>query len=285
MGLKLSKQDAEIYIPDGKSVEEALSRTTHVGIGAHPDDLEIMACHGILECYNNDEKWFFGIVVTDGAGSPRSGTYSSYSDAEMRKIRRKEQKKAAIVGEYSGVVLLNYSSSEVKEPNNYVKEDLKKILSQIMQPEIMYVHNLADRHDTHVAVTLRAIEALRELPEENHPKQLYGCEVWRSLDWLVDEDKVCLDVSQHENLSIALLNIFDSQISGGKRYNIATVGRRYANATYYASHQVDTYTSIIYCMDLRPLIKNRGIDAKSYILKYVNRFSSDVISRIERVGG
>jgi LmbE family N-acetylglucosaminyl deacetylase len=285
MELRLSSTNAEIYIPDGKPLKEALNRTTHVGIGAHPDDLEIMAYHGILECYNSVEKWFFGIVLTDGAGSPRSGIYGNYSDEEMREIRRKEQKKAAVVGEYSGVALLNYSSDQVKSPNDVrVKEDLKKILSH-MKPETVYVHNIADKHDTHVAAALRAIEALRELPQENRPKYLYGCEVWRSLDWLLDEDKVCLDVSQHENLSIALVNIFDSQISGGKRYNIATLGRRYANATYHASHQVDYATSMIYCMDLTPLIKNTEENVKNYVLGYINRFSADVAKRIERVGG
>ena len=40
---------AEIYVPDGKSVVAALKRVTHLGIGAHQDDLEFMAFHGILE--------------------------------------------------------------------------------------------------------------------------------------------------------------------------------------------------------------------------------------------
>ncbi len=41
---------------------------------------------------------------------------------------------------------------------------------------------------------------------------------------LPDEDKVAFDLSAQENLQMALLGVFDSQISGGKRYDLATMG-------------------------------------------------------------
>jgi len=41
--MKLTKNDAEIFVPDGSSIDQALRRTTHVAIAAHPDDIEIMA--------------------------------------------------------------------------------------------------------------------------------------------------------------------------------------------------------------------------------------------------
>jgi len=62
--LQLNNPSAELFIPDGASEDEALQRTTQMGIGAHPDDMEIMAYHGILECFGNDQKWFSGIIVT-----------------------------------------------------------------------------------------------------------------------------------------------------------------------------------------------------------------------------
>ena len=48
-----------------------LPLTTHLGVGAHQDDLEFMALHGILECYQRPDRWFSGIMVTDGRGSSR----------------------------------------------------------------------------------------------------------------------------------------------------------------------------------------------------------------------
>ncbi len=281
--LQLNNPGAELFIPDGASEDEALQRTTQMAIGAHPDDLEIMAYHGILECFGNDQNWFSGIIVTNGAGSSREGLYADYSDEDMQKVRRMEQKKAAMIGEYSAVALLDYPSSAVKDPaNEGVIRDIQQILDQA-RPETMYVHNLADKHDTHVATALRTIQALRTLPAEARPEKLYGCEVWRDLDWTIDEDKVVFDVSAHENLALALDGVFDSQIVGGKRYDLATAGRRRANATYYASHAVDVATGMIFAMDLTPLIEDTSLDFGQYVAEHINRFAQDVSQRIAAV--
>lgn len=280
--MQLIQPNAEIFIPDGVSIEVACKRTTHLAVGAHQDDIEIMAYHGILECFQHPEKWFAGVTVTNGSGSPRTDLYANYTDEEMMKVRRKEQKKSAIIGEYSVQFLLDYPSSAIKDKNNRSPiEDLKNILNAT-QPTIIYTHNLADKHDTHVGVALRLIQALREVAPQYKPEKLYGCEVWRDLDWLIDEDKVPFDVSPHENLQSSLLGVFDSQIAGGKRYDLATMGRRKANATYFASHGVDTATSLIFGMDLTPLITNPELDPFEYVQQFINRFASDVEQRIRK---
>jgi len=252
-------------------------------VGAHQDDVEIAATHGILECFGKPDRHFMGVVVTNGSGSPRDDLYADYTDEQMMAVRRVEQKKAAYVGEYCAQAFLDYSSAAVKDPSNAdVVEDLKKILQQA-RPEIIYTHNLADKHDTHVAVTLRLIRALRELPKDARPKRLLGVETWRDLDWLNDEDKTVLDVSAHENLSAALLGIFDSQICGGKRYDLATMGRRRAHATYHASHGVDVSTALTFAMDLTPLIEDASLDPNAYVRSFIDRFAGDVAARIEKL--
>jgi LmbE family N-acetylglucosaminyl deacetylase len=201
----------------------------------------------------------------------------------MKVIRRVEQKKAAFVGDYSIQFLLDYSSGEIKN-SSYTSpvDDIKQIIS-ICRPSVIYTHNLADKHDTHISVALRTIKAIRELPVDERPKELYGCEAWRSLDWLNDEDKVLFDCSDKENLAAALIGVFDSQISGGKRYDLASIARRRANATYLASHNTDTSTELAFLIDLSPLIIDTEIDPGEYIAAYVNRFASDVSDRISRL--
>ncbi len=281
--MKFHQESAEIFIPDGLSSEAALARSTHLGVGAHQDDLEIMALSGILDCFQREDKWFCGVVVTDGSGSPRGDLYKDFNDDEMRIVRRKEQKKAAILGEYSAQVLLDYPSSAVKNGSDTaVVEDLLRVL-QAAQPEVVYTHNLADKHDTHVGVTLKLIEAIRKSPQDTRPKRLFGCEVWRDLDWMDDQDKITFDVSAHENLQAALLGVFDSQISGGKRYDLATMGRRRANATYFASHGTDIVTGMIYAMDLSPLIDDVDMDLEDYLQGFIERFSADISDRINRL--
>lgn len=282
--MRLTFETAEVFVPDGLPAEDALVRTTHLAVGAHADDVEVMACHGILTCFQRDDRSFCGVVMTDGAGSPRSGPYGDYSDEQMRAVRRVEQKRAATVGGYGAQVLLDFPSSAVKDPSNPSPvEDLVTIL-QVAAPGVVYTHNPADRHDTHVATALRVIEAIRRLPADARPQRVYGCEVWRALDWLLDEDKVALDVSSRENLQLALIGVFDSQISGGKRYDLATLGRWRANATYSASHEVDTAQKLTFAMDLTPLVEDPGRDVNGYVQQAIARFAADVAERIARVG-
>jgi LmbE family N-acetylglucosaminyl deacetylase len=202
----------------------------------------------------------------------------------MRIVRFKEQKKAAMVGEFAALALLDFPSKIIKDGSKL--EPVEDIAALLMaaHPKYVYTHNLADKHDTHVAVARRVVAAIRSLPAGDRPQKLFGCEVWRDLDWLVDEDKVGFDLSKHENLQAALLGVFDSQIAGGKRYDLASMGRRRANATYFASHGVDLTLGLSYGMDLSPLISDTSKDITEYVLEYIQRFSGDVKARLDRLG-
>ena len=281
--MQFHNPNADLYVPDGLEAPAALARTTHLCISAHQDDIEIMAYHGILSCFGQSDKWFTGVVVTNGAGSPRAGIYGNYTDEEMQKVRLREQRKAAYVGEYACQIQLGYSSSAVKDPKNAaVREDLLAIFRRA-RPEVVYLHNLADKHDTHVGVSLRAIAALRELHGEYRPGKVYGCEVWRDLDWLPDEHKQALPVSARSNLAASLVGVFDSQVSGGKRYDLATQGRRLAHATYFASHGTDEESALSFAMDLTPLIENAEMPVNSYILGFVDQLRADVEGRLAKL--
>jgi LmbE family N-acetylglucosaminyl deacetylase len=281
--MKFHLETAEIFVPDNLPVEKALARTTHLCIAAHQDDIEIMATQPILECFQQKEKWFTGVVVTDGRGSPRDSLYKEYNDEEMRLVRFKEQRKAAYTGEYAAQVMLDYPSKVIKDASKQEPvEDIVKLL-KATRPQVVYTHNLADKHDTHVGVALRVIEALRRLVPAERPRRLTGCEVWRALDWMVDPDKVLLDVSDHENLQSALLGVFDSQIAGGKRYDLASMGRRQVNATYFETHGVDTTSGLSYAMDMTSLMNEENKNPVDFIQEFIHRFARDVSERIGRM--
>jgi LmbE family N-acetylglucosaminyl deacetylase len=283
--MQFHKTNTDFFVPDGIDEAAALARTTHLCICAHPDDIEIMAYHGVAECFGLPDKWFTGVVASDGAGSPRSGIYGDYTDEQMKKVRVLEQRKAAYVGEYACQIQLGYPTSEVKNARETaLVEDLTQIIFAT-RPEYVYLHNLADKHDTHVAVAMRTIDAIRTLPADARPARLYGCEVWRDLDWLPDADKVAFDLSAHENLQAALLGVFDSQICGGKRYDLATQGRRRAHATYASSHATDAAALLNYAMDLTPLVVDPSIDPAAFVAGFIDRFRSDVLDRLGRVLG
>jgi LmbE family N-acetylglucosaminyl deacetylase len=280
--VNLHRDTAEIFVPDAMPPDQALRRTTHLAVAAHQDDIEIMATNPILECYQRTDRWFTGVVVTDGRGSPRNGMYGRYSDEEMRLVRFKEQRKAAMIGEYAAQIMLDYPSKEIKGSSTLPVDDLATIFNAT-RPQQVYTHNLADKHDTHVGVALKVIAAIRSLPKDMRPQKLYGCEVWRGLDWMLDSDKVGFDLSGQENLQAALLGVFDSQISGGKRYDQATLARRKANATYFESHGLDITTGLSFGLDMTDLILEDGKEPLAFIQEFIQRFVQDVTDRLQRV--
>ena len=280
--MKFQNPSADVFIPDGKPAADALARVTHLGIGAHQDDLEFMAFHGILTCFGQEDKWFGGVTCTSGAGSSRTGSYAALNNTEMATIRRQEQNKAAVLGRFGAMIQLDYDSDAVKRPSSLdLKNDLKAILSAT-QPEVVYTHNPADKHDTHIGIVVAALQAMRELPREQRPKQVIGCEVWRDLDWLLDSEKVVMDVSGHDDLADELNGVFTSQIDGGKRYDLATLGRRAANATFFNSHATDHSTQVIFGIDLTPIVADESKDILDFVCGHIERFHADVRQKLAK---
>jgi LmbE family N-acetylglucosaminyl deacetylase len=279
--MNFSRPTADIFIPDGKPVEQALSRITHLGIGAHQDDLEFMAFHGILQCHHDDQRWFGGVTCCDGAGSSRSGEFARYSDAEMREVRRREQRNAATIGEYGVMIQLDYPSAAVRNPGeSSLVDDLRAILTAT-RPQVIYTHNPADKHGTHIAVLLAALEALRSLPQEQRPSKLIGCEVWRDLDWLPDDEKVIMDVTGGDHLANQLNAVFQSQIAGGKRYDLATIGRRSANATFLKAKEADGADQVIFGMDLTSLVTDPSCSVPEFVAEKIARFRDEVLGSLK----
>ncbi len=277
--IQLSQNAADVYLTNGGEVISALEKTTHLGIGAHQDDLEFMALHGIQKCYGREDRWFGGITCTDGAGSARRGPFAGVTDEEMQQIRAEEQREAARIGQYAFMAQLSHPSSGIKNPETAddLVSDLLLLIKQT-SPGVIYTHNLADKHSTHIAVTAAVIKAIRQLPKGERPEKLIGCEVWRDLDWLADDKKVVMDLGANAELAARLNGIFKSQISGGKRYDLAVEGRRRANATFFDSHNTDRCERACFGMDLTPLIIQDDLSPVNYTLEMIHDFEADVRS-------
>ena len=274
---------ARIVAPDGIAGPEAIRRTTHLGIGAHQDDLEFMAFHGILACYDRTDRWFGGVTITDGRGSSRAGKFQNWTDDQIAAERIREQEAAAVIGQYSFIAQLGFGSAAVRDAQQTaVRDDLRRIL-EASRPEVVYLHNLADKHDTHVGCALRCLEAIRQLPKADRPRQVYGCEVWRDLDWLVDSEKTPMPVSARPELARALNEVFATQIAGGKRYDLAAMGRRLANATFFNSHATDQTNAISLAMDLTPLVQDDTLSVADFTLRHIENLRADVAARLAKM--
>lgn len=282
--MKFSRAHADVHVPTPRlSGQAALARVTHLCVAAHQDDIEIMAHAGICDCLDRPKRQAFGgVVVTNGAGSPRSGKFATMTDAQMRQTRLREQRKAAELGRYSIQIQLGHPSADVKRPGHAgVAADLDLIFGSC-RAEVVYLHNPADKHDTHIAVLTRSLEAIRRLPADRRPARVLGCEVWRDLDWLLDADKVPLNSGRRISLAAEMLRTFDSQISGGKRYDLATLGRRSANATFHTPRGTDEYTGITWSVDLTPLIESPQLNLAEFTADLIDRFKNDAVQRVRQ---
>ena len=266
----------EVYYPTSRNDKPV----KWLCVGAHQDDAEIMAIDGILKGYSSNTHSFSLVVTTDGGGSSRKGAFKDYTDEEMIITRRKEQIEASELGKYHSLYLLNHTSNETKDLSNQeIEEEYINIIKEL-KPEVIYTHNLFDKHATHVAVAVHLINALRRLDKKDQPKYLYGCEVWRGLDWVNDDSKVAFDVSHNITLQKQLLNVFKSQ-NEGKAYNKAAMARRKMNATYYKSHELDQAKLISFALDLTPLLDNPHLSIEEYISRYIKELENAVIKNVK----
>lgn len=271
--MELSQDQARIYVPDGSEPSAAFQRTTHLGIGAHPDDLESIAIPGILACFADPRAWFSGVTVTTGAGAPRAEIHQELSADAYAALRAEEQIQAAEIGKYSAIALLGYPSPAARDFSN---EDLRKDLSQVMtagHPEVVYTHNPFDRHPTHRAVCFQVLGAIRQLSGTLRPERLIGMEFWGSLDWVPEPDRLQFDTSADRDLQRALLEAFSSQ-NILKAYPDALLGRRKANAVLDQSHQGDRTGGQIFGLDLTPLIQNDQLEPERYLAEILNKFQA-----------
>ncbi len=271
----------ELFIPDNSSQEKAFEKTTDFGVVAHADDLEMMCCSAITNSYNSNDKVFSGLVLTNGSGASNIGQVI-LTESEMVNTRILEQNQAASIGRYGFIAQLGYSSLEAKDQKN--KDDIVEALSWYIsraRPDRIYIHNLADKHSTHVVASLRVLDALRSLKDTYKPKKLLACEIWRNLDWLSDKEKVALPVLNNKELIKELIQNYKSQIFSGKRYDLALLGRLQANATFLDPYSEDTAPLVSFAMDVTHLIDEPREKTLEFIDEKISTFRNDVVDTIK----
>jgi LmbE family N-acetylglucosaminyl deacetylase len=160
-----------------------------------------MAFHGVAQCFGRGDRWFGGVTCTDGRGSSRNGAYADLSPEELGDLRRREQEEAAKIGRYGSMIQLGFPSAQVVDPNSHTLSDSLRSIVSAAKPEVIYTHNPADKHATHIGVFAALLRALSKPAGPGRPAKLIGCEVWRDLDWLCDGDKIRMDVTGQEELS------------------------------------------------------------------------------------
>ena len=295
--LGIEGHEPQIFVPDGSSTETALSRVTHLWIGAHQDDAEVADYYGIRKCYESKDEHFCAITLANGRGSPLVGEFANMDAEEMVEVRRHEQIEAAIIGKYSAVIQTMFPSRIIcDKEETAVTSDLVALIRQMPNLKVIHTHNPADKHDTHVAVACRVKEALQQLPERLSQLSVNGIEVWRKLDWMVDHitdnngskisnpGKVMLDVSANPasapNLDIDVLLPFRSQ-NTTRDYAIGSQASRESNGVFGIPHDTCQATRVTIAMDLMPAILGKTTYA-GLTFDHIMELQNEQLARIAR---
>ncbi|MDR2634419.1 MAG: PIG-L family deacetylase [Clostridiales bacterium] len=244
---------------------------------AHPDDGEILAAGQITDSANGRAVLSM-IVLTDGAGSARSGAYASYTDEDMKAARAEEQKAAAEEGRFRSLYMLRVPSGELKSGSETAVRAVAGIIAA-QKPEIVITHNPFDRHPTHLAAGKTVLAAIGSLPIEERPKTVWGGEVWRSLDWLPARYRIALPADTSDGAADRVLACHKSQIEGGKRYDAAAKGRRLQNATFCESHSADAASEVAYFVDLSRVSRGE-ISLSEFVEEVLFVFNEEIESGI-----
>ena len=247
-----------------------------------------MAYHGVAECFGRKDRWFTGVVVTNGAGSPRAGIYGDYTDEEMQQVRLLEQRKAA----YRRRVRLPDPARLSPAPRSkdpagdarWWKTCTRILLAARPGGGLPAQPGRQARHPRGRGAA-RHRRAARRAADVQAREGLRLRSVARPGLAATTRTSRLLPVSARSNIAAALVGVFDSQVSGGKRYDLATAGRRLAHATYYASHGTDQESALNFAMDLTPLVEDPDLPVADYVLGFVDRFRADVEKRIAAAGG
>lgn len=183
-------------------------------------DVERVGAGGIIETLYNPNKSFVGAVIRTPHDISNCGLYNLYNEEDMVDIRLAEQKKAANIGSYNSLYVLNYTDLSNK---GAIIDDLIALI-KAYRPEKIYTYSPYEKDREKVQTVLMLIEALSRIDEEYRPQLVVGAAISRELSFLPTEQVLNLGIDSKIDLAYSLLDIYDSVIENNEELMPADCG-------------------------------------------------------------
>ncbi len=237
--------DEKFDLKNGRHVQalqRVLQHATDVSVGAHQDDVEIMAGPMMLDTVKAPNKQWLSVIVTDGAASKSvlNGCATELSPKQLTDMRQLEQRKAAKLAN-APVIQLKYPSATVNGHMGVGKKNeaayaLGTLFAATPNVERVFGHNPLDKHPTHIAVFAAQTAALRAAKPPKLEKA-YGMEVWGGLTGLPESMLSVFEVGNDHLVKLQqIIEVFQSQILGqGRDYATGTIARIRGHGAYVSS--------------------------------------------------
>lgn len=248
-----------------EALQAALARTTHVGVGAHQDDVEIMAGPMLLK---NKDSWMT-VIVTDGAASKSvlNGVATDLTPRQLTDMRQREQREAA---RETGtpVIQLKYPSAAVGGHMGEGKREeaafaLGTLFAAMPRTQEVFGHNPIDKHATHLGVLAVQTAALRAA-KPPQLKNVYAMEVWGGLTGIPESQLSMFVVEDGKDLAAinTLVGKYQSQIQGqGRDYAATTTARMVGHGGYVSNpHLSNPPVGMVIGLDITDFAKGESCD-------------------------
>lgn len=180
-------------------------------------DVERLGLGGVIDALYNPNKSFVGVVTRAPHDIQNGGRYGLYSPADMIDIRLAEQQKAANIGSYGSIYVLNYQSYEDRES---IIEDYVSLF-KAYRPEIVYTYSPFEKDPAKIEVMKMVITALGRIEDGYRPQVIYGSYLGASLDLLADGQSVSLGLDSKVEYAYSVLDIYDSANENGENWDVA----------------------------------------------------------------
>lgn len=209
-----------------KSYEPLVPRVV-LAVVAHPDDVDVIAAGSIAKYVAQGATAFYYVLTNGNKGSDDR----SFTNDELRDIRREEQQHAAAAVGASDVIFGDYEDGAL-QASQAVKCDIARVIRQV-KPDVLItfdpsVYYMLDsgmiNHTDHRAVGEAAMDAAfplardwRSFPEQESEEKLASHKVATLL--LINNEKANYfeDISQHMDAKIEALKSHPSQFGDIER--------------------------------------------------------------------
>ncbi|MDF1678813.1 MAG: 6-phosphogluconolactonase, partial [Legionellaceae bacterium] len=266
-----------------------LEKTTQLGVGAHPDDVEIMAGPDMLAA---KDTWLT-LVVTDGAATSNTlnGDYAKYSPEALTNMRQAEQRKAAKRANVPLIICKFPTAAIAGDMGTETLDDAKKTMSSLVQamPNLTTVigHQPSDVHDTHIRVLALQVHALRTLSDmQLKGITVLGREVWGLMLAIEARLRKKLVMTEAELDEWAeLIAVYESQIAGqGRDYSLTTIERARGNAGYQTHpHGANPPVGLLLALDLTDLVYDKKLCVSQFEARLLRELEKQTQSRTQRI--
>lgn len=197
-----------------KYVPTAAKQGTLVALGfaVEAGDLEVIASSHISDVICDGHRSFVGVITRTPHDVEAVGAYSGFDADEMVTVRLHEAQKAANIGSYQALYLLNYG--ELAEPSPELVADYRDLLVTY-RSDIVFTYSPLDRNREHLVSLKALLQAVNSLEAEQRPAHIYAVNTGGDLGQLLAEELVDLDYDARLPLIESMLSVYVSLAEAG----------------------------------------------------------------------